>query len=405
MTDYIILAFCVIIVLAYIFDISSKFSKIPGVILLIALGMAIQIISEATGFEIPNLKPLLPVIGTLGLIMIVMEASLDIELKKNKRGLIVKSISSAFVLFAIFSAVFSFILVKFFELPLRVALLNAIPFGIISSSIAIPSATGLNPSDKEFVVYESSFSDIFGIMFFDFILLSQGSIGSGAFTFVRDGLITIILALLATAVLGYLLHKTSYHVNYVIIITFIILIYSLAKLVHLPALLLVLIFGLVLENNKFIETDFIKRFVDFQKFRTDINSFKKILGELTFLVRSFFFIMFGFYTHVDNLINSDNLLTAGYITAGIFLIRWLFFKLVLRLPTIPIVLFAPRGLITILLFLNIPAVSKFSMISEEVVTLVILMTIIIMMTGNLFQKRATPIPEKEYVIADKRKNT
>ncbi len=41
MTNYIITALCVIIILAYFFDITSKFSKIPGVILLILLGMAI----------------------------------------------------------------------------------------------------------------------------------------------------------------------------------------------------------------------------------------------------------------------------------------------------------------------------------------------------------------------------
>ena len=148
MTNYIILALCVIIILAYIFDLSSRFSKIPGVILLIPLGMVIQLISESTGFKIPNLKPILPVIGTLGLIMIVMEASLDIQLKKDKKGLIIKSISAALILFAVFVAIFSFILIYFFELSLRDSLLNSIPLGVISSSIAIPSAISLNPSER-----------------------------------------------------------------------------------------------------------------------------------------------------------------------------------------------------------------------------------------------------------------
>jgi potassium/hydrogen antiporter len=394
MTNYIILAFCIIIILAYIFDISSKFSKIPGVILLIALGIAIQLISEATGFKIPNIKPLLPVIGTLGLVMIVMEASLDIELRKSKKNLIIKSISSAFILLVVFMAIFSFILVKFFGLSLRESLLNSIPLGIISSSIAIPSAISLKPTDKEFVVYESSFSDIFGIMIFDFILLNDSSIGMGILTFTRDGIFTVFIALISTAILGYLLHKTSYHVNYVIILTFIILIYSMANLIHLPALLLVLVFGLVLANHRFLEIDFIKRFVDFPKFRNDIASFKKILVELTFLVRSFFFIMFGFYTRVDNLFNSDTVLTAVIITCGIFVIRWLFFRLVLHLPAMPMVFFAPRGLITILLFLGIPVGFRIPLISEEVITLVILMTIIVMTAGNLFKKKEISLPEQ-----------
>jgi potassium/hydrogen antiporter len=395
MTDYIILALCVIIILAYVFDLSSRFSKIPGVILLIALGMVIQPISESTGFKIPNLKPILPVVGTLGLIMIVMEASLDIQIKKNKKSLIIKSISAAFLLFALFVAISSFILIYFFEISIRNSLLNSIPLGIISSSIAIPSAAGLNPSDKEFVVYESSFSDIFGIMIFDFILLNESSIGSGILTFARDGIFTIIIAMISTGVLGYLLHRTTYHVNYVIILTFIVLIYSLAKLIHLPALLLVLIFGLVLANNKFLENNYIKGFIDFPKFRNDIISFKKILVELTFLVRSFFFIMFGYYTQISNLFNMNNILIGLLISLGIFFSRWLFFKLVLRIPAVPMVFFAPRGLITILLFLGIPAIARVPVVSEEVVTIVILSTIIIMTFGNLLQNKAVNTPAED----------
>jgi potassium/hydrogen antiporter len=394
MTNYIITALCVIIILAYFFDITSKFSKIPGVILLILLGMAIQVISESTGIKIPNLKPVLPVIGTLGLIMIVMEASLDIELQGKKKPLIIKSISAALILLAVFVTIFTFILVRFFELPLRNSLLNSIPLGIISSSIAIPSAVSLHSSEREFVIYESSFSDIFGIMIFDFILFNESSIGLGVFKFARDGILTVILALISTGILGYLLHKTTYHVNYVIILTFIVLIYSLAKFFHLPALLLILIFGLVLANNKFLEKEFIKRFIDFPKFRNDIDSFKKILGELTFLVRSFFFIMFGFYTQVYDLFNQDNILTALIISLGIFLLRWLFFKIVLRLPAVPMVFFAPRGLITILLFLSIPVESRFSVISQEVVTLVILITILFMAIGNFIQKKEVHDPEE-----------
>lgn len=391
MTNYIILALCVIVILSYIFDISSKFSKIPGVILLIALGMGIQLVSASTGFSIPNIRPLLPVMGTLGLIMIVMEASLDIEISRKKKVLFFKSILSALILFGVFIVVMTFVLVKYMDFSFRDSLLNSIPLGIISSSIAIPAASSLRKSDKEFVVYESSFSDIIGIMLFDFILLSQSSFGIGVFKFVRDGFITVIIALISSAGLAYLLHKTRYHINYVIILTSIILIYSLAKLVHLPALLMILIFGLALANNKFLEIDFVKKFVDFPKFRKDISSFKNILGELTFLVRSFFFIMFGYYTEVLNLFNYKNILTALIICAGLYITRWFFFKVVIRMPTVPMVLFAPRGLITILLFLSIPLGSKLSVIPDEVVTLVILITIFVMAIGNIIQKGEMPV--------------
>ncbi len=99
----------------------------------------------------------------------------------------------------------------------------------------------------------------------------------GIFKFIFDGLLTIIIALVSTAGLGFLLHKTRYHVNYVIILTSIILIYSLAHLMHLPSLLLILIFGLTLANTRYLETDLIKKFVDFPKLGSDVRSFQRYL--------------------------------------------------------------------------------------------------------------------------------
>jgi Kef-type K+ transport system membrane component KefB len=371
------------VILSYIFDISGRYSKIPGVIFLILLGIAMQFIVKAVNLSVPDLRPVLPVIGTLGLIMIVMEASLDLKLEKRKKGLIIKSIVSAFILFAVFSAALTYILVEFTGYSLRSSLLNAIPLGIISSAVAISSAIHLNRDEKEFVVYESSFSDIFGIIIFDFILISQGTIGEGILDMGLKSIITIAVALVTTLILAILLHKITYHVSYVIIMTSIVLVYILAKLYYLPGLLLVLIFGMMLSNNHLFENNAVKKYVDFVKFRSDIRSFKVILTELTFLVRSFFFIMFGFYAKVEGLFNLQNLLTGAAITAGIFLIRLLFFRMVIKTKLIPLLFFAPRGLITILLFISIPAESRISFINEEVITLVILFTIFIQMIGNM----------------------
>lgn len=383
MTNYIILVLCIVIILSYLFDITGKYSRIPGVILLIIMGIVLQLIVKSLPFQIPNLQPLLPVIGTIGLVMIVLDASLDLKLERRKKGMILKSITTAFVLFVIFSAVLTLILTEYFGYSLKVSLLNAMPLGIISSAIAIPASSMLKPEEKEFMVYESSFSDIFGIIIFDFILLSEGTIGSGIIEMGAKSLLTIVVAGLTSLILAALLHKITYHVNYVLIMTSIILVYTIAKIMVLPALLLVMIFGLILSNNHFLENDFVKKYVDFPKFRSDVKSFNTILTEFTFLVRSFFFIIFGFYVRVEGLFEWHNLVTAGIITLGIFLLRLLFFVTVIRMKAVPLVLFAPRGLITILLFISIPAASRIFLINEEVITLVILLTIFIMTIGNM----------------------
>ncbi|MCU0457482.1 MAG: cation:proton antiporter [Bacteroidales bacterium] len=399
MTNYIILVLCVIIILSYLFDITGRYSRIPGVILLIGLGIGLQLITKSTGLEIPNFRPLLPLIGTLGLVMIVLDASLDLKLERKKARLLRDSVLSAFVLLALVVTAGSLVLVKVFNHSTLSAILSTIPLGIISSAVAIPSAVSLSSREKEFIVYESSFSDIFGIMAFDFILFSLSEASGGVGHYLAAGLATVVIAVVTTTGLAIMLHKVSYHINYVIIMTFVILVYVLAELYHLPALLLVLVFGLALSNSRFVENTFIKRYVEFDKFNRDLEAFRKILGELTFLVRSFFFIIFGYYTSVEGIFLPSNLLIALVITAGILLIRWLFFRFVIGVKNMSLVLFAPRGLITILLFLSIPAAYMIPEVNTEVITLVILMSLLAMMLGNIIspgkKKRVyVPAPEK-----------
>lgn len=386
MTNYIIIALCIIIILSYLFDITSKYTKIPGVLLLILLGIIIRFVVNETGFFVPNMEPILPIVGTLGLILIVMEASLDLKLNKEKRTIIFKSILSSAILFTLFVVVGSYIFTSFYGVPLKTSLLNIIPLAIISSAVAIPAAMNLKKEDKEFVVYESSFSDILGILVFDFIVIDHVSVSNGVLNLFFDGFLTLIISIITTAALAFLLHKTTHHVNYVIIMTAIILIYVLAKLIHLPAMLLILIFGLVLSNNRFLNMQLTRQFINFEKFETDIKSFKSIAGELTFLVRSFFFILFGYYTKIDELLNLQNLFLSLIIVGFILLIRWLFFKQVIKQNISPLLFYAPRGLITILLFLSIPEIHRIALINEGVVTQVIFISILLLTPGNFLNK-------------------
>lgn len=404
LTNYVILALCIIILLSYLFDISSRYSKIPGVIMLILLGIALQLAVNYTGIRIPNLQPTLPILGTLGLILIVMDAALEIELERSKARNLARGIISAVVMLIFFVSVLTLALINIWHQSVTDALLNAIPLGIISSSVAIPSAVLLDRREREFIVFESSVSDIIGILVFDFILLSDEPIGAKLVSFGLSGLVTIVIAAVMTAILAIMLHKIHYHVSYIIILTSVVLIYTLSKLIHLPGLFLVVVFGLALANNKLVENTFVNRFVNFEKFRQDINSFKKILAELTFLVRSFFFIVFGFYTSLAGFININNLLFATGITAAIFISRWLFFLILMGKDTGKLIWFAPRGLITILLFLSIPESNRIELINDEVVTLVILLSIFVMMLGNMVSKRRedlpTPVKEESYIAEE-----
>jgi hypothetical protein len=128
------------------------------------------------------------------------------------------------------------------------SLLNVIPLCIISSSIAIPSVRALRPYNKEFVIYESSLSDIIGVLFFNFLVLNDFF---GAETFGLFGLemlIMIVVSFVAIVGLAFLLNRIEHHIKFVPIILLVVLIYAVSKMYHLPALVFILLYGLCLGN-------------------------------------------------------------------------------------------------------------------------------------------------------------
>ncbi len=383
MTYYLPIALCIIIIIAYIFEITGKYTKIPGVILLIMTGIGINYFLAYLDIRIPDLSGLLPMMGTIGLILIVLEGSLDLTLSAEKKRLIIKSVSAAILLFVLFVFVFTFFLVEVGNFPLLPSIINTIPLGVISSAVAIPSASRLHTDEREFVTYESSFSDIVGILAFDFILFRYTFLGKDLLGLFFDLVLTIVVSVVFSTGLALILHKITHHVKYVIITTVIVLVYSLAKLVHMPSLLVVLIFGLVMNNNHLFKNIYSQKIIDFDNFSHELISFKNITRELTFIIRSFFFIMFGYYTTVYDILDPHNLLSAVIISAAIFIIRALYFKIVLRMPLKPLLFFAPRGLITILLFLSIPPVQILPIMNKGVITQVIFITILLMSFGNI----------------------
>ena len=84
MTYYILIALCVVIIFSYIFELSAKYTKIPGVILLIFTGMLIHSLTDNFNIKIPDLSVLLPIMGTIGLILIVLEGSLDLTIDSSE---------------------------------------------------------------------------------------------------------------------------------------------------------------------------------------------------------------------------------------------------------------------------------------------------------------------------------
>ena len=85
----------VILILSFLFNGISKRTNIPSVLLLILLGFILQFILKTFTSEEVDFFPALEVLGIIGLIMIVLEAALELELKKEKLIPILKSMAIA----------------------------------------------------------------------------------------------------------------------------------------------------------------------------------------------------------------------------------------------------------------------------------------------------------------------
>ena len=170
-TLIILFVFPLLIIFSYLFDAFARKTKFPAVILLMFTGIVVQAITSAYGYDdLGFLDNLIPVLGTIGLILIVLEGALELEISKEKSVLILKGFFAALIILVLNIAALQWVFVQLFQMDTQLATLSAIPLAIISSAVAIPSAASLLNHDREFVVYESTFSDILGIMIFNYAL-------------------------------------------------------------------------------------------------------------------------------------------------------------------------------------------------------------------------------------------
>ncbi|MEQ9413472.1 MAG: cation:proton antiporter, partial [Cyclobacteriaceae bacterium] len=290
----IIITICTLLLIAYVFSITSPKTKIPSVILLLLLGWVVRQLSGVFDLNIPVLTPLLPILGTVGLILIVLEGALELELNKSKTPIIKRSFFIALVPVLLLGFVLAYLFQYFGEVTFRVGLLNAIPLCVISSAIAIPSVKNLTADNREFAVYESTLSDILGVLFFNFIALNAVIDWVAFWHFGVQLVIMMVVSLVATMGLSLLLSRIDHHVKHTPIILLVILIYAVSEIYHLPALIFIIIFGLFMGNF-----DQLKRFKWVQKLEAaalddEVDKFKEITIEAAFVVRALFFLLFGY---------------------------------------------------------------------------------------------------------------
>ena len=376
---YILIFLSAVVIISYLFDLLARGTKIPSAVMLLGTGIGLQFICKYLNIPLPPMDRYLQLFGIIGLILIVLEGTLDLELSREKIPMILKSLATA--LFTLLSSSFAiaFLIHYWLSVPFQSCLVNAIPMAITSSAIAIPSVASLHKSKSEFIVYEVTFSDILGIMMFDFVIANKHLDGSALLNFGRDVGLIIGISIVCCVLFIYFMERIQHHIKFFLIISLLVLVYSIGKTMNLSALILILVFGIAINNHKLYIRGKLTKFLRVDKIQSELEQLKMITGESAFLIRTFFFIIFGYSIHLDVLMNINVALIGACIIGIILLIRLFYLPFISRSNLFPAAFIAPRGLVTILLFYNIPAQFAIPDFGEGILFFVVLVSLLIMM--------------------------
>lgn len=394
MTYPIILLASGFLLIAFVIEYLGRRFRFPSVIALIVAGFIGNPLITSSGYTLSGLDILVPVLGTVGLIFIVLEGAADIELRRERLPLIVgASVAAVGGMLACITA-FSLLAVSLLQLAPFQAVLLAIPFAVISSAVAIPSSGFLPVHDREFVVYESSISDIIGVLLFFSMARSDGSFFGALGSFVGGGILSLLISIVCALGLVLLLMRINGYIRFIPLLAGLFGLYALGELMHLSSLIMVLLFGLALNNPQLVvRIPFFRHWVD-DSYTTTLNEFKVLLVELTFAIRGFFFILLGFSTKIADLISWEAWLAAMLMVCIIYASRYLILKLGRHEQIRALTWFAPRGLITILLYITAKATLVLPSYIDGAVVIVVLTSSLLILVANRQIPQDAP-PEKK----------
>lgn len=378
----ILIAFSLLVIISYVFSLISKKFKIPSVLLLLFLGIGVRFALPELAESVEVLQQSLQFFGTLGLILIVLEGALELDFTREKLPLIRNAFFSALIILLLTTAIIALVISLVNpKLEIRTCIINAIPFSIISSAIAIPSVANVAKKQKEFVVYESIFSDILGILLFNFFVMNPIISGKSIGFVALDIILVTLIAVGLTLLIFEFIKRDLLNIRFILLLAVIVLLFVIGKLLHFSSLVIILIFGVILHNAPRIKWGFLKKYAEDEKLKNHIDQFKVITIEGAFMIRTIFFFVFGYSLSLVSLVKFNVIVLGSIILFIIYASRWLYLKIFLKNHLSLEFFIAPRGLITILLFYSIPESESIGLLSEGVLFYIILLSGLIMMLG------------------------
>lgn len=224
-------------------------------------------------------------------------------------------------------------------------------------------------------------------MAYNFLLLSRDSVLSAVWLFARDTFFMAIISLICCFLLLYLIGRINHRIKFLPIISVLFLVYALAEINHLSSLLLILIFGLFLNNTELFIRGRLSLILKNDLFEKELDQLKNLTAEGSFVVRTFFYLILGYVAIPQELIDADALIVSALFVLIIIGWRWVTLRLTYWGTSGALLWVAPRGLITILLYLNIPEDLRLQGFRQGIPLLVIVFLYLVVMTGVMGKRK------------------
>lgn len=330
-TIYVFAVLAVIIFLGFFAEQLFKKTKIPDVMVLIIIGITIGsyfkwVAAEAFGYGSE-------LFTTFALIFILFQGSLNLDFKNLVRTL-PQAFEITFVNFALTVAVVTGIALILKYDPL-IALLIGCILGGTSSAVVIPLVNNLNLRDKfsSILTLESAISDVLcivGTITIIEIIKTGEIVASGIFKTIIS---SFSLAIVVGMIIGIIWVSLMFHFevlthSYLLSIAVMMGLYAFVEspFVEASGAIASLAFGIILGNSKSIH-DYFRR--DKAPKKDDVKnillpSTKNFYQELSFIIKTFFFVYLGILIDLSNLI----ILAFGFVIAlAVFIVRPLAIKM------------------------------------------------------------------------------
>ena len=149
--------------------------------------------------------------------------------------------------------------------------------------------------------------------------------------------------------------------------------------------------------------------MDLDQTEKGLHDFHILTAESTFLVRTFFFLFFGFSVQLMSFNSLSPIVNGVLIVLVMLIIRYVYFTATtIQLKPSSLVYLSPRGLISILLFIQLQEVSFVditqSPIDGRVLLVVILSSMLIMLLGTLKKQKEPDTDTIDNLIQNEESN-